>query len=533
MQATGTEAFMIRVFLSALACVALIGTAPAQGLKLSAPLPPDGDVWSFAINDDGSQVVYVANPDGLFGGEALMSRRVEPGGLARELAAYPDGYLLGGKQRITPDGDRVVYGAAMDFLGPVELYSVPSDGSAPPIRLSPPLGDMDVQEIELVPSGDRALFIAGINNGNGNQGRLLYSVRIDGSAAPVLLFSASSGDLAPDFALEPLGGLVVFSSFGRLYRVPLDGSASAVLLGDGGYFWITPDGQRVVAIRQGGLASVPLDGSLPWTTLCGPFPWQQAILRATDVGLSADSSRVVYLSDSAADDVFELYSVPVDGSAAPVRLNVSPVAGGDVLHFAISGDSTRVVYNADQDTNDAVELYSVPIEGGQPPVRLNPPLVAGGSVDALPFVLTPDSSRVVYRGDQDTNDVVELFSVPTEGGSAVRLSGPLGPHSDVQRDFRVDALSQRVVFTGDLETNFVEELFSAPIDGSAGRRKESGSLVSGGRVQRDHRIASDGSFVVYRADQDVVAQYELYLSFLEPRSARGRTTAPSVTVQRP
>ncbi len=50
-----------------------------------------------------------------------------------------------------------------------------------------------------------------------------------------------------------------------------------------------------------------------------------------------------------------------------------------------------------------------------PATKLNMPLPAGGSV--VEFRITPDGSRVVYRADQDVDNVFELYSVPVQGGS--------------------------------------------------------------------------------------------------------------------
>ena len=53
-----------------------------------------------------------------------------------------------------------------------------------------------------------------------------------------------------------------------------------------------------------------------------------------------------------------LYSVPLGGpAAAGIKLNGALVALGDVDNFAISPDSSRVVYLADQQTDNVFELY--------------------------------------------------------------------------------------------------------------------------------------------------------------------------------
>lgn len=51
--------------------------------------------------------------------------------------------------------------------------------------------------------------------------------------------------------------------------------------------------------------------------------------------------------------------------------------------------------------------------------KLNDALPSGG--DVYGFEVTPDSSRVVYLGDQDTDEVRELYSVPVGGGTPLSV----------------------------------------------------------------------------------------------------------------
>ena len=53
-----------------------------------------------------------------------------------------------------------------------------------------------------------------------------------------------------------------------------------------------------------------------------------------------------------------------------------------------------------------MELYDAPLAGGSP-TKLNRPLISGGYVGS--FQVSPDSSQVVYRADQDTDGVDELY----------------------------------------------------------------------------------------------------------------------------
>ena len=88
------------------------------------------------------------------------------------------------------------------------------------------------------------------------------------------------------------------------------------------------------------------------------------------------------------------------------RLNGPLTTGGIVRSFRISPDSARVVYRADQQTDEVYELYSVPIAGG-PVTKLNGAQTAGGNVDA--YFVSPDAARVVYHADQQRDEVYELY----------------------------------------------------------------------------------------------------------------------------
>jgi hypothetical protein len=154
---------------------------------------------------------------------------------------------------------------------------------------------------------------------------------------------------------------------------------------------IAPGGARVVYTGSGGaggqleLYSVPKDRSVSPVQLSAPRVLGGA-LRGFLV--SPDGQRVVYWADQATVGVLELYMVPIDGSLAPVRLHpaFAPLSGlGRPLvgvAVAISADSSRVVYLADTDSlgPEVFELFSVPIDASGPPVKLNAALVANGDV---------------------------------------------------------------------------------------------------------------------------------------------------------
>jgi hypothetical protein len=122
--------------------------------------------------------------------------------------------------------------------------------------------------------------------------------------------------------------------------------------------------------------------------------------------ISPDGSRVVYNANVTEGVNEELFSVPIQGGTVS-KLNSALVPGGSVATYAISHDSQYVVYVANQQTFAVWELYKVPLHDGAI-TKLNPPIVAGGTV-YLNFYIAPDNNHVVYRAEQETDNVGELF----------------------------------------------------------------------------------------------------------------------------
>ncbi len=321
-------------------------------------------------------------------------------------------------------------------------------------------------------------------------------------------------------------------------------------------FRISPDGRRVVYLADQNtdevveLYSVPIDGGKA-VQLNGPLVAGGQVSGAdADMSepflISPDSRRVVYVADQDADEVFELFSVPIDGGKL-VKLNPSLVADGDVRGadpavnpFRISPDGGWVVYTADQDTDEVIEIYSVPIGGGEA-VKLNPVLaggkgdVRGASTDmANPFRISPDSSRVVYVADQEKDSVFELFSVPIAGGPSVKLNPVLakgrgeirGADNSVANPFLFTADGRRVLYLADQEDVGVMELYAVAVTGgavtklnralSAPRQAGGEGAIVGADYEVNHpfRISPDGRWAVYVADQDADEVIELYSSEL-------------------
>lgn len=447
--------------LAAGACLGLALSASAQNTRLSGPLAAGasqaGDVRAFALDVGGTFAAYLADQDDadvieLYG--VPLDGSASPVKLNGPLVAGGDVLDAGAPGfALAPEGGRVVYLADADEDETFELYSVPRDASAAPVKLSPSLAGGDVHAFRLGATGAVAAFLLDASGGGSFD---LWSAPLDGSASALLLAAAVATDDSLPFEISADETRAVYLFAGRLFSVPLDASAS------------------------------PLD-------LAGPLVAGGAVEGTPSFRLQPGGGRVVFRADKLVDDVFELFSVPVDGSASPVKLNGPLIAGIDVGAYQITPDGTRVLLFAKA-------LYSVPIQGGVNPLNLS---LSGN------FVVSPDSSRVVYAQNLG-GGLQGLFSRAVGGGpAAVRLDAGGSVASCAGGvTFAISPDSSRVAF---LEND--GELYGAPIDGSASRVQLSAggvrSCAAGGAFPLALPISADGR-VLYFADAEVDGEFALY-----------------------
>lgn len=402
--------------------------------------------------------LYVAS-----GGEA-MSHAASPTKLNAPLVAGGDVEL----GRFSPDGSRVMYYADQNADGIFEVFSVPSSGGTP-VRLNGPLvagGGVLFDGLQFSPDGSRVFYRADQTTVGLYE---LFSVPSAGGVSQKL-----NGPLVPGRGIPR-------------YHVSSD-SSRVLYRAD----------QTTDEVFE--VFSVASSGGTP-QKLNVPLSASRDVIAE---GFSPDSSRVLYVADQTTDNAFELFSVPSSGGTA-IKLNTPLVAGGGVREaLQFSPDGSRVLYVADQDTNGLDELFIVPITGG-PVQKLNGPLVAGGG-DVWPFNLqfSADSSRVVYHVEDFVAGVRDIYSVPSTGGTAVKLNGDGG--SLDQSSVQLSADSSRVLYRATMQG--VSEVFSVPIAGGMAE-KLNPPLVAGGGVDLV-QFSPDGSRVVYTADQNIDNVTELF-----------------------
>jgi hypothetical protein len=251
---------------------------------------------------------------------------------------------------------------------------------------------------------------------------------------------------------------------------------------------VTADGARVVyrayrlADARIELFAVPVDGSAPPARLSGDLVAGGDV--AADFRLDPTGTRAFFRADALVDERHELFVAPLDGAAAPVRLSGELVEGGDVLGtralsagraFELTLDGARVVYRADQAVDEVAELWSVPADGSASPVRVGAPLVLGRAV-LEEFRIAPDGQQVVYVADLSGDNAFELWVARIDGApESHRVNGALVPGGDVLRPFyftdesatlpafEIAPDSRSVLYVADQEVDEAFELFRAPL----------------------------------------------------------------------
>lgn len=301
----------------------------------------------------------------------------------------------------------------------------------------------------------------------------------------------------------------------------------------------TPDSQRILYFEYndgaGNLISSRLDGTqqvqLNTDLVAGG---RVRVVNEASCQVASDSSQVAYVSDEAVDGEHNLYAVNPDGTNhLKISTDGGGVHAGNWLNYQFTPDDSRVVYVAQHDTAGVDELYTAALDGTSV-TKLNAALVTGGEVAGElygdGFKISPDSTKAVYLADQDVAGVNELYSVNIDGTGHAKLNGPIvdgGTIAWVTDAFMISRDSTRVIYQASQDSPGTQELYSARLDGTA-QVKLSGTMSSGGNVAyTGYRISSNSQYVVYRADQEVNEKFELFAVRLDGSDRHALTALPA------
>lgn len=165
-----------------------------------------------------------------------------------------------GVWKVTPDGSTVVYGAEFMLFADAGIWTVPSDGAAPPVQLVAQARP----GFTITPDGSNVVFQTGVAGG-----QELFVVPIGGGTPKRV--SGAGHTLIQRVELAADGQTGVYLSWdgvnSHLWWFALDGrparqlSTSPVSDPSAPLNWITPDGTHAVCRSGVDLFVVPVDGS--------------------------------------------------------------------------------------------------------------------------------------------------------------------------------------------------------------------------------------------------------------------------------
>jgi hypothetical protein len=233
---------------------------------------------------------------------------------------------------------------------------------------------------------------------------------------------------------------------------------------------------------------------------------------------------VVFMADKSSDGIIELYASSDDGTDI-IKLSETMVFNGDVVDFNVSPNGIWVAYVADQDKNGLFELYVVPVDkdSGDDAVKISGIPMAGDGVKETAtgryaFQWAPDTSRVAYLADQTTPGVIELYSNTPVGNSqtTIRLSILPGTGRDVE-DFAWSPNLENqplIAYLADQQTLDVIELYTTSPTASSSQKINNGlgpGLPSGRNVTV-FKWAPDAQRIAFIADKSL-GNFQLYTTF--------------------
>jgi Tol biopolymer transport system component len=449
------------------------------------PVPPSSPVVYLAAQDEAGVLnLYLADAD-------------DPGTTVQLNPALPAAGVID-SFALSPSNDRVVYIADQDTAGRFELYSVEFTDPGTSVKLNANLpADSDVAIFQISPDGSQVIYVADQDMQNVDE---LYLVDIATPATPTKLNSplVENGDVADEIAFSPDGTRVLYAA-----------------------------DQDINGLFEEYLA----DPAVPGVTVKvnGPFPATTTL--RTGALFSPDGSWILYGADPDTETVSELYVVATANPGTATKVNPPYSGDSDVCNWKFSPDSTRIAYCADEDTAGVQELYLVDIGALGVSAKLNPPLVSGGDVEAG-FAFSADSSFVAYRADQDTDETRELYRVDLASpGVTEKVNSALpdfggGVTGDVFA-FRIRPDDLAITYSADQVTNGVIELFEVDVSDPGVSIRVNPDLA--GSTAQPFEYSADGMRLVYAADQDTSGEAELYVVEVAALGAATKVSSPLVT----
>lgn len=253
-------------------------------------------------------------------------------------------------------------------------------------------------------------------------------------------------------------------------------------------------------------------------------------------GFSPDGSLITFVGDFASDGNNDLWLVdPSVNPPAPINLTNYTATGANVTDVFWAPSSTLIAFIADPVVDGRSELFVVDVSN--PAMPSAPVLASSGlgtaanDVSANDVFWSPNSQRIVFHADADTDGVTELYYVnmvnPAAPVAPVKIHPALAGAQDVEDEVFWAPSSRGVVFRADIAALNQNELWFTDLDAAnptAVRVNSAGYAAANDVGTTDYRFAPAGvPRAFYLADETIDGSEEIFIVNLNA----GTFTAPA------
>lgn len=401
-------------------------------------LPDRSFVRSFRLHPDGLSVIYLADHR-VSSGPELYQVRIDlsepPVRLGPDIPSFAE---ISEDYEITPDGSAVVFSGDFVTDGKFELFKVDLDSQILTDLSQMIQAGSDVLEGEFQFAMDEESVVFRANRDDLSL-RELFVVPLTAASAPV---KVGSDHVQRDFSVTGGEGNELFFRAGSnflgpfdLFHVDLTSPGQLSLHSDVDDFRVSADGSQVVFRAEDDFETHlflrDVLSPTPAEKISPEFLHSRAKV-AEDYGFSPDGQWAVFRTDSRERDLPDLFKVSTAGGGPAVMVTPEDTIGTGVASFDITPESYRVTYRADINGSDRIGLFSVPLDGSEAPTRLDTGSGMFTDVSDRISFLT-DGSKVLFTDDRRKDETLELyaaFELPTITPISdyfVLANGVLGP----------------------------------------------------------------------------------------------------------
>lgn len=435
-------------------------------VALSPQNDGDLDVLGFRISPDSQSVVY-----GVGSGvnQVLHVYAVSiTGGTRLDLTGLIAANLCMEESQISPDSKYLVYVLSECSATPANpvLYKVPIDDSETPTPLSKTPESIDLK-FKIIPDSSGVIYTQTLIGLTSN----LCSAPLEGDVGMILDGADKylDFDISPDgnqivFIEQKLSTLT-----DELFSLSLAGGTAVklngplVMNGDVKDFKIWQMGTLSYVIYRADetkderyeLYKVSLDGSTSSVKMIPSFPDFGDVV---DYKVSPNSFYVVYTADQLVDERIDLGSINL--LTGGIHWLNEEIAGNDVTSFEIAPLLVMFIQDFTSTSGVRNQLWLRPIDGGDEPMPIGYTPFSPGDRYVLDFKTAPNSQFILYRGSSTSGGVYNLFlTVAGDLWNSTQINNTLVPGGEIH-DYLISPNSKGVVYRADQETETVSELFS-------------------------------------------------------------------------